>query len=542
MRLSKRLCFVFLFLQLTHLIGQNKQYTHQDTLRGSITPERSWWDVTYYQLNVNVDINKKELKGSNQIQYKVLTPNQILQIELQEPLKITKITQQQEELFFKKDGYSYFVELKEKQWQGSINTITIHYEGAPKVSTQPPWQGGLSWKKDKNGNPWVVTTCQGNGASIWWPNKDHAYDEPDSMRISITIPKGLTAVSNGKLTSITDNKNQTTTFNWLVNNPINNYGVNMNIGNYTNFNEKYKGLKGDLLCNYYVLPDDLNKAKKQFKEVKKMLAAFEYWFGPYPFYEDGYKLVQVPYAGMEHQSSVTYGNGFKNGYYGIDVSHSGWGMKFDYILVHESGHEWFANNLTHIDIADLWIHEGFTTYAENLFLNYHYGETASNEYVIGQRKNILNDRPIIADYQVHQKGSNDMYYKGANILHTLRQVVNNDSLWRAVLIGLNQDFYHQTISTQQIETYISKKTKQNLVPFFNQYLRTTKIPVLEYKIDNATMKYRYTNVVKGFNMPLKVFINTTEKWITPTEVWQEIPIAAKKIKVDKNFYVVVRKN
>jgi aminopeptidase N len=310
----------------------------------------------------------------------------------------------------------------------------------------------------------------------------------------------------------------------------------MNIGDYVQFTEVYKGINGNLDCSYYVLKDNLEEAKNQFKEVPRMLAAFEHWFGPYPFYEDGYKLIEVPYAGMEHQSSVTYGNGFKNGYKGKDVSGTGWGMKFDFIIVHESGHEWFANNITHKDVADMWIHESFTSYAENLFVAYHFGKEACNEYVIGVRKNILNDRPIIGTYNVHKEGSADMYYKGANILHTLRQVVNNDELWRSILVGLNKEYFHQTVTSKQIEDYISKATNRNLTPFFEQYLRTAKVPKLEIKTSNHQMIYRFTNVVKGFTIPIRLYHQQNEYWITPTEEWKSEPLF-KGFKLDPNFYI-----
>ncbi len=524
-----------IFTLLVTLSSYGQKFTHQDTLRGNITPERNWWDVTYYHLSVDLNIKKKSITGTNLIQYKVLKANNTLQIELQAPLKITKIIQNDKKLSFKKDGYSYFIELQKPQEIGAINELTIYYEGKPQESKNPPWSGGLTWKKDRNGNDWIVTTCQGDGASLWWPNKDHAYDEPDSMLISVTIAQHLTNVSNGNLRSVIKN-GKTKTFNWFVSNPINNYGVNMNIGDYVHFSEKYKGLNGELDCDYYVLKDNLEIAKKQFKEAPKMLEAFEHWFGPYPFYEDGYKLVEVPYAGMEHQSSVTYGNGFKNGYLGRDVSGTGWGMKFDFILVHESGHEWFANNITHKDVADMWIHEGFTSYAENLFLDYHFGKNACEEYVQGIRKNILNDRPIIGTYNVHHEGSGDMYYKGANILHTLRQLVENDSLWRSILIGLNKDFYHQTVTTQQIENYLSEKTGKDLSAFFNQYLRTIKIPKLEIKKRNGKHSFRYTNIIKGFDMPIRLFSNGKEKWIFPKAEWT-FEYLDDNIIVDPNFYI-----
>jgi len=537
---------LILFLSISGLYYcQQKEFTHQDTLRGTITPERAWWDVTYYHLSVDVDIKKQSLSGSNLIQYKVLEAHQTLQIELQQPLKITKIIQNKSELKFKQDGYSYFIQLEQKQNIGDINELTIYYEGKPQESKNPPWSGGLTWKKDSNGKPWVVTTCQGDGASLWWPNKDHAYDEPDSMRTTITHPnKNLFAVSNGKLEEVTlvghGGYNGSKTSTWFVSNPINNYGVNMNIGDYVHFSEKYKGLNGDLACDYYVLRDNLEKAKKQFKEVPRMLEAFEYWFGPYPFYEDSYKLVEVPYAGMEHQSSVTYGNGFKNGYLGRDVSGTGWGMKFDFIIVHESGHEWFANNITHIDVADMWIHEGFTSYSESLFLDYHFGTEACNEYVQGIRKNIMNDKPIIGTYNVHQEGSGDMYYKGSNILHTLRQLIEDDDLWRSILTGLNKKFYHQTITSKQVEDYLSKKTEKDLSAFFNQYLRTIKIPALEYIKNDEGIQFRYVNIVEDFDMPIRIFVNEKEKWIFPNSEWKTENTLGS-IKFDSNFYIEYKK-
>jgi aminopeptidase N len=533
----KKTGILFTFLLLTAYCAVAQQtFTHQDTLRGTITAERAWWDVTYYHLSVEVNVKKKTISGSNLIQYKILEANQTLQIELQAPLKITKVIQNETELSFKKDGYSYFIELQEVQLIGSSNVLTVYYEGKPQESKNPPWSGGITWKKDGNGKDWIVTTCQGDGASLWWPNKDHAYDEPDSMLISITIPNHLMDVSNGRLRSVIDNKRKTKTYNWFVANPINNYGVNMNIGDYVQFNETYKGINGDLDCSYYVLKDHLEEAKNQFKEAPRMLTAFEHWFGPYPFYEDGYKLIEVPYAGMEHQSSVTYGNGFKNGYKGRDVSGTGWGMKFDFIIVHESGHEWFANNITHKDVADMWIHESFTSYSENLFIDYHFGTEACNEYVQGVRKNIINDRPIIGTYNVHQEGSADMYYKGANILHTLRQIINNDTLWRTILTGLNKEFYHQTVTSVQIENYLSKATAINLAPFFDQYLRTAQIPRLEIKESDNGYLYRFTNVVKGFTMPIRLYHQQKEYWITPTEEWQFDPLF-EAFQLDTNFYV-----
>ena len=502
---------IFLFFLIPILsISQQSAFTEQDSLRGSITAERAWWDLTYYHLFVDVDPDKKFISGSNKIHYTVLDSAMSMQIDLQPPLKITNVTQDGEELNFTTNGNVHLVELKNSQQPGDKNQLTVLYSGNPQEAQFPPWDGGFTWSTDKNGKHFVATSCQGIGASIWWPNKDHMYDEVDSMRISIRAPANLVSVANGRLESL-DKDQEKNTSHWIVKNPINNYGVNVNIGDYVNFTDTYAGKKGTLDLSYYVLRDNLDKAQQQFKQVKPMLEAFEYWFGPYPFYEDSFKLVEVPYLGMEHQSSVTYGNQYQNGYLGRDLSRSGWGLKFDFIIIHEGGHEWFANSITYKDIADMWVHEGFTAYSENLFLDYHYGKEASADYVIGTRANIQNDRPIIGIYDVNYPGSSDMYYKGSNLLHTLRQLIEDDELWRSILTDLNQEFYHQTVTTKEIEDFISNKTEKDLSAFFNQYLRTTDVPLLEYKIDKEKVSFRYTKVVEDFDMPVRTFINSQEK-------------------------------
>ncbi|WP_452223354.1 M1 family metallopeptidase [Lacinutrix chionoecetis] len=521
------------------LLEEKNNFTRQDTLRGSITPEREWWDLTYYHLDIRVNPDEKTISGKNTIQYRVLQPNQILQIDLQPPLTLTKVTQNDQELDVAHDGNAHFVTLKEVQKKGDINSVVAHYNGEPREAIRAPWDGGISWKKDSNGKHFIASSCQGLGASVWWPNKDHMYDEVDSMLISVNVPKGLINVSNGRLRSVDENKN-TTTYNWFVSNPINNYGVNINIGDYTNFSEVYKGEKGDLDLNYYVLKDNLEKAKNHFKDAPKMMKALEHWFGPYPFYEDSFKLVEVPYLGMEHQSSVTYGNKYMKGYLGQDLSGTGWGLKFDFIIIHEAGHEWFANNITNKDIADMWIHESFTSYSENLFLDYYYGKEAAADYVIGTRKNIQNNKPLIGKYDVNNEGSGDMYYKGANMLHTLRQMVNNDDEWRQLLRTLNSKFYHQTVTTKQIEYCIAEESGLDLTGFFNQYLRTTKIPVLEFTHKNKVLKYRWTNVVDNFIMPIIVSIGDKEHWITPTTEWQtfKTPSSKMPVNIKRDFYII----
>tara|TARA_B110000037_G_scaffold22516_1_gene25350 strand:+ start:8933 stop:10579 length:1647 start_codon:yes stop_codon:yes gene_type:complete len=522
--------------QISH--SNSKQFTHQDTLRGSITPERAWWDLNYYHLDISVDPETKSIQGKNTIRYTVLEPYQTLQIDLQAPMKLTKAVQDGKELSVRKDGNAHFITLKKVQTiSGKQEEIEISYEGQPRVAVRAPWDGGISWKKDANGNDFIASSCQGLGASVWWPNKDHMYDEVDSMKISVNVPKQLMNISNGRLESIEEQDNETTTYHWVVTNPINNYGVNINIGDYVHFSEVYEGENGPLDMDYYVLRDHLEKAKEQFKDAPKMMKAFEHWFGPYPFYEDSFKLVEVPYLGMEHQSSVTYGNQYKQGYLGRDLSGTGWGLKFDFIIIHESGHEWFANNITYKDAADMWVHEGFTAYSENIFLDYYYGTEASADYVIGTRANIRNDVPIIGTYNVNSEGSSDMYYKGANMLHTLRQLIQNDEKWRQLLRGMNKTFYHQTVTTKDIEDYVSTFSGLNLTAFFNQYLRDIRIPTLEYSIQKNKLSYQWTNVVENFEMPIEIEVNGKTQWLYPTTVLQKTKIDASEISIDRDYYI-----
>ncbi len=534
---------IFLILLIAGLsfqgFSQTPVFTRQDTLRGSITPERKWWDLTYYHLSVKVNPEDSSFTGNNLIAYRVLEPNQIMQIDLQPPMEITRITQNGVDQQYERDGNAWHVHLKENQNTGDLKELLVTFSGKPKVSKRPPWDGGVSWKKDEKGRPFIATANQGDGASLWWPCKDHPYDEPDSMLISITFPGNLMEVSNGRLRSLTENNDGTKTANWFVANPINNYGVNINIANYVNFSDVYKGEKGNLDCNYWVLDYNLEKAKEQFKQAHMMLEAFEHWYGPYPFYEDGYKLVEVPYPGMEHQSSVTYGNGFKNGYGGRDESHTGLGMKFDFIIVHESGHEWFANNITNWDEADMWIHESFTAYAENLFVEYFWGKEAGAEYCRGTRLNIRNDRPIIGFYGVNYPGSGDMYSKGANMLHTIRQIVNDDEKWRQVLRGLNKTFYHQTVKAEQIENYMSEQTGIDMKPIFDQYLCDIRIPAFEYGLIKNQLRYRWSNCIRGFNMKVKVYINGKPVWLKPNPRWQNLDLEEpfQTLKVDPDFYI-----
>ncbi|UXX78218.1 M1 family metallopeptidase [Reichenbachiella carrageenanivorans] len=527
-----------IILQSAQEIQHDTTYSRLDSLRGSITPERAWWDLTYYHLSMNVDPASKTLEGTNQVDYKVLSEYQVIQIDLQAPMELKGASQDGQNLKFTKEGPAHFIELVKKQKIGEVNSLLLSYGGQPLEAKNAPWDGGITWNKDNNGNDFIASSCQGIGASLWWPCKDHMYDEVDSMLMSITVPKHLIDVSNGRPRGVDDNKNGTKTYHWFVNNPINNYGVNINIGDYVHFGESYAGEKGKLDLDYYVLRDNLKKAKKQFKDAPRTLEALEYWFGPYPFYEDGYKLVEAPYLGMEHQSSVTYGNGYQNGYKGTDLSGTGWGLKWDYIIIHESGHEWFANNITYKDMADMWIHESFTTYSEGLFTEYFYGKAAGAEYIRGLRAGIDDTMPIIADYGVNAHGSGDMYPKGANMLHTLRQVVNDDAKWRNILRGLNETFYHQTVTTQQIEGFISEQADRDFQYVFDQYLRKSSLPVFEYILKDDHILYRWSGVVEGFDLPVKVSVDGVDIWLEANTGWQSIEVKQpKSLHIDPDFYV-----
>ena len=513
----------------------------------------------------------KSLSGTNAITFAALTDGQLMQIDLQEPMTIKTISWRKKQLTYTREGNVFHVKFPKPIKAGAVETLDISYSGVPKVAVRPPWGGGWIWNKDEQGRPWMTVACEGLGASVWFPCKDHLSDEPDSgVVLHITAPDTLVAIGNGRLRDKKVNGNSTTTWTWAVTSPINSYDIIPYIGKYVNWSTVFDGEKGKLDCNFWVLDYNLEKAKPQFKQADTMLRAFEYWMGPYPFYEDGYKLVEAPHLGMEHQSNVAYGNHFANGYLGRDLSATGWGLKWDFIIVHESGHEWFGNNITDKDAADMWVHEGFTNYTETLYTTYLYGVEAGNDYVIGTRKNVRNDKPIIGVYGVNKEGSGDMYYKGGNMLHIIRQIIG-DSAFRDMLHGLQKSFYHQTVTTQQIEEYINTFTHKDFSKIFDQYLRTTKIPVLAYQSSGDIISYRWSNCVKGFSMPVKVYIGgAREQWITPTDQWQTIHAASAgkviqgnnggtdpqqmnvgasgnglggdgNFSVDRNFYIMVKK-
>ncbi|MGF6848529.1 aminopeptidase N [Chitinophaga sp. W3I9] len=529
---------------LATLTAGAQQFSRADTLRGSITPQRAWWDVTSYDLHVQVNPDDSTFSGFNTITYEVLKTDSVMQIDLQIPMVIDSVVQDKKPLTFTRDGNAWFIKMTIPQVKDKSKKITVYYSGKPRKALKAPWDGGVVWSTDDKGRPWIATACQGLGASIWWPNKDTQSDEPEDMTISVTVPADLTDVSNGRLKKTIDNPDGTRTFVWYVGSPINNYDVAVNVGNYIEMKDTWHGEGGKLDLGFWVLDYNEDKAREHFKVVKPMLKCFEYWFGKYPFYKDSYKLIEAPFLGMEHQSGVAYGNKYLMGYSGRDLSGTGWGLKWDFLIIHESGHEWFGNSITSKDLADMWIHESFTNYSETLFTECQYGHKAAEEYVQGIRKNILNDVPIIPPYGVNAEGSGDMYYKGANMLHNIRQIMENDEAFRQMLRGLNKTFYHQTVTTQEVEQYISQAVGMNLDKVFDQYLRHTTIPTLEYRFNGQQIQYRWVSDVKDFNMPVKVKLSDSGfKLIYPGTLWRSSNITLgdlKNFEVDKNFYIKSR--
>ena len=521
-----------------------RTFSHADTLRGSNGPGRMWWDASFYDLHVAINPSDSTIRGRNAITYRILKPATEMQLDLQLPLVIDSVVQDSHALVVRRDSNAFFVALTAPQAAGSKKTIAVYYHGKPRFARRPPWDGGLIWQQDSLGNRWVATAVEGLGASAWWPVKDYLADEPDSQRIAITVPDPMMDVSNGRLRKTTKNSDGTSTYEWFVVNPINNYNVEINAGQYTHFADTLDGERGKLTMDYWPLAYHADTAKIQFRQASSMMKCFEHWFGPYPWYEDGYKLVEAPHLGMEHQSGVAYGNKFKNGYSGRDLSATGWGMKWDFIIVHESAHEWWGNNITTKDAADMWIHESFANYAEGIYAECQDGKQAGAEYIIGSRRNIKNDSPIVGKYGVNNEGSGDVYYKGGSMLHMMRQLVDNDEKWRGILRGLNRAFWHQTVTGAQVQDYMIKQSGIDLRPVFRQYQTTTMIPALEYKIANSKLSYRWTNVVPGFVMPVKAAVGSGSfEWLAPTASWKTMPrsvAATDSVKVDPSFYVTVK--
>ena len=540
---------VFSLLLFCCAVGTSyAQFTHADSLRGGYGNTRDWWDLKHYDLHVTFDEKTKEINGYNGITFSkvfLVSDNrkliQRIQLDLQAPMLIDSIRFESNHITLfpsqmEHIGNAWLFDAPLESFQPEAKMI-VYFHGKPREAVKAPWDGGVIWSKDENGKPWITVACQGLGASVWFPCKDSQVDEPDNgVQMHYTCDSKLVCVSNGHFTGSEEHANGTTTFSWEVKNPINNYNMIPYIGDYVNIHDHFQGEKGMLELDYWVLRGNEAKAEKQFMDAPRTLEALEYWFGAYPFYEDGYKLVQAPHLGMEHQSGIAYGNGFQNGYLGKDLSGTGEGLKWDFIIVHESGHEWFGNNITSKDVADMWIHESFTNYGETLFMDYWFGTNHANQYCIGLRKNIKNDIPIIGQYGVANEGSGDMYYKGSNMLHTIRQITNNDSLFRMMLRELNAKFYHQMVTTAEVESFMSTYLKLDLKPVFDQYLRTKNPPTLQLKYGKRTTKYRWINSVDGFSMKVKTI---DDVWLEPTTKWKKTKMISA---IDPNFYLVIKRN
>lgn len=540
--LSSLSFFFLIYLQAYTQVITTKTFTRADSLRGMLTPLRTCFDVKFYHLDIKVDPATKYIKGSNRVVFQVLEPSDKIQLDLFENLAISKIIYKGEELIFTREFNAVFIDFPEKLEQGIIAEITVFYQGNPIIAEKPPWDGGFIWSRDKDGNPWVGVACEGIGASIWWPNKDHLSDEPDSMLISTTVPKGLINVSNGRLRKRVEVNDQWTRFDWFVSYPINNYNVTINIANYAHWRDYH--INGDTLTlDYYVLPANIEKARKQFEQVKPMMQCYEEALGKYPFYRDGFKLIETSYLGMEHQSAIAYGNKYLTGYLGTD--RSGLGLDFDFIIIHEAGHEWWGNNVSCADIADMWIHESFCTYSESLYVSCIYGEDMARKYVLAQRSGIRNISPMMGIYGVNNEGDGDMYLKGSVVLNTLRNVINNDPLWFDILKGIQKEFALQTVYKKDIVNYINRRTGKDFYYFFDQYFGYAKIPVLEYKFEKkgrkAWLKYRWKADEEDFRMPAKVTLSSARQmeFIYPTTDWQKIKlgVAEKDFKINnEDFY------
>ena len=509
--------------------------TRADILRGAYGQYRANNDLLFYHLDVRVDPENKFISGKNTIRFKMLKDDTRIQLDLQQPLNVDKILLGTTELKYEREFGAVFVDFPRTLHAGKIYSIDFYYSGNPLETGR---FGGIAFRKDPAGRPWINTACEGIGASIWWPNKDQWRDEVESMQISVSIPNGLVDVSNGKFMGKTDLGDGYTRWDWLVHYPINNYDVSLNIGNYQHFSDKF----GDLPLDFYALPEDLDKAKKQFVQVKGMLQAFQHYFGEYPFKKDGYKLIEVPYSGMEHQSAVTYGNHFANGYLERDWTGVGISLRFDFIIIHESGHEWFGNSITAADPSDMWIHEGWTTYLECLYVEYMYGHDDYLKYVNAYKSKVKNTKPIIAERGINAEPPQDQYFKGALFLNTLRSVVNDDPRWFKLIHDLYQHFKYKNIMTEDIVQFFNEKTAKDMTPIFNQYLRHTAIPALELKFNEGegTVAYCWKVDEPGFAMPVRVGKKNNWQIIQATTDWQTMktPLAKDDFEVATDLYYI----
>ena len=503
-----------------------QNFTRKDSLHGGLRPERTCFDVQRYDLNIKINPEERTIVGYNEIAFKLVESSSKIQLDLFDNMVIDSIIHNNKKLDYKREFNAVFIDFPSGLTANSSEKIRFYYSGKPKVAKNAPWDGGFVFKKDRENRHWIGVAVQGTGASLWYPVKDTQTDEPDlGSKISVAVPNGLMNVSNGRFLGSEDLKNGYTRWDWEVKNPINNYDITVNIADYAHIHDNHNGLDLD----YYVLKYNEEKARKHFEEVKPMMDCFQAKFGKYPFADDGYKLVETPYLGMEHQSAVAYGNKYLKGYMGSDLSGTGVGLLFDYITIHESGHEWFGNSITSADIADMWIHEGFTQYTEIVFIECQFGYEKAMKYARGLNRNVANDKPIIGPCCVNQEGSGDMYPKGALLLNTLRHVVNNDELWWKIILKYSETFRHKIIDTETVVNFFNKESKMNLTPIFDQYLRYKKIPGLEIKVVKNKLEYQWKTDVADFNMPVDIKIDGKEIRLEPTNKAKKSKFKVKNI-------------
>jgi aminopeptidase N len=506
-----------------------------DILRGEYGRYRANNDVLFYHLDVRVDPDARTISGSNRIRFRMLQDDTRIQLDLHANLAVDKILLGQTPLKYQREINAVFVDFPDTLKAGRVYTIDFHYSGAPREQGR---FGGMAFRKDPAGKPWINTACEGEGSSVWWPGKDQWRDEPEQMQISVAVPNDLVDVSNGKFMGKTDLGDGYARWDWLVHYPINSYNVSLNIGSYVHFEDRL----GSLPLDFYVLPGSLEKAKAQFAQAKPMLEAYQHYFGGYPFPKDGYKLIEVPYSGMEHQSAVTYGNRFANGYLERDWTGVGVSLKFDFIIIHESGHEWFGNAVSAADVSDMWIHEGWTTYLEALYVEHTFGREDALKYINGYRSKVRNRDPIVTQRGIHRSPPQDMYFKGALFLHTMRSVVNDDARWWKLLRTMFDRFKYRNIMTEDIVGFFNGQLGADLTPMFDQYLRRSAIPTLELAFDEAgeTVAYRWKADERAFAMPIRV--GTAGHWriIRPTTDWalMSTELSKESFEVDTDHYYV----
>lgn len=532
------------------LDGRNATFTLADTLRGALSPERTCFDVTFYNLNLTINVDSQTISGYNEIHYNVEENFKRLQIDLFDNMNIDSIVYKNQNLQYERIFDAVFIDFPDEQKKGGNDFFTVYYHGKPIIAKNPPWDGGFVWKKDKNKNHWIGVSCEGIGASLWWPNKDHLSDEPDSMLVTCHIPNDLIFVGNGQLVSAKKGVgNELSSYAWKVTYPINNYNVTLNIGNYVSFQDFHVAYDGDsLLLDYWVLPYNLEKAKVHFEQVKPMMTCYDNLFGKYPFWNDGFKLVETPYLGMEHQSAIAYGNDYKKGYAGSDYSRIG--LDFDYIIIHEAGHEYWGNLISAKDIADMWIHESFCTYTEALYVECMFDYATAMKYVNAKKSSVRNEYPIAGIYNVNVEGDGDMYNKGMLMLNTIRHIIDNDKLWFEMLKDMTtNEFAYKTITANDILFYFNRKTKMDLLPVMMQYIFNAQLPTLYYSITTekkkSTLKYKWQADVNNFAMPIILKVGENEFRLNATDKLQEFEFSAKKkqkVEIDQNrFYFNLKK-